>query len=70
MRVETEGKTIREGKVASAPEALTDRLSSVGVSLDWDVSLLSQCHYAGLRQAGIAAELSETRHVVHSRSCR
>src|SRR5215831_18907154 len=64
--VDTAGKTIREGKVASEPEALTGWLSSVGVSLErvgLEAGPLSQWLYAGLRQAGIAAELLETRHV-------
>ena len=32
--IDAAGKTIREGKVASEPEALTDWLMSLGVSLE------------------------------------
>ena len=64
--IDAAGKTIREGRVASEPEALADWLKGVGVSLDrvgLEAGPLSQWLYAGLRQGGIAAELLETRHV-------
>lgn len=64
--IDAAGKTIREGKVASEPEALTDWLVSAGVGLErvgLEAGPLSQWLHAGLRQAGIAAELLETRHV-------
>jgi transposase len=64
--IDAAGKTIREGKVASEPEALTDWLKAAGSSLErvgLEAGPLSQWLHAGLRQAGIAAELLETRHV-------
>src|SRR5438270_828254 len=64
--IDAAGKTIREGKVASEPEALTDWLMSLGVSLErvgLEAGPLSQWLHAGLRRMGIAAELLETRHV-------
>lgn len=64
--IDAAGKTIREGKVTSEPEALTDWLKGSGVSLErvgLEAGPLSQWLYAGLRQGGIAAELLETRHV-------
>jgi transposase len=64
--IDAAGKTVREGKVASEPEALTDWLTSAGMSLErvgLEAGPLSQWLYAGLRQGGIAAELLETRHV-------
>jgi transposase len=64
--IDAEGKTVREGKVLSEPEALTNWLASVGVGLTrigLEAGPLSQWLYAGLRQAGHPAELLETRHV-------
>jgi transposase len=64
--VDAAGKTIREGKVASEPAALVDWLKGVGWGLErvgLEAGPLSQWLHAGLRQAGIAAELLETRHV-------
>jgi transposase len=64
--VDAAGKTIREGKVASEPAALIDSLKAVGVSVErvgLEAGPLSQWLHAGLRQAGIGAELLETRHV-------
>jgi transposase len=64
--IDAAGKTIREGKVASEPAALTDWLRSLDLSLErvgLEAGPLSQWLYAGLRQEGIAAELLETRHV-------
>ncbi|HYW60032.1 MAG TPA: IS110 family transposase [Xanthobacteraceae bacterium] len=64
--IDAAGKTIREGKVASEPEALADWLKATGVSLErvgLEAGPLSQWLHVGLRQAGIAAELLETRHV-------
>jgi transposase len=64
--IDAAGKTIREGKVASEPAALTDWLKGIGVSLErvgLEAGPLSQWLYAGLRQEGIPAELLETRHV-------
>jgi transposase len=64
--IDAAGKIIREGKVASEPQTLTDWLKETCSSLErvgLEAGPLSQWLYAGLRQAGIAAELLETRHV-------
>src|SRR5690242_7880678 len=64
--IDAAGKTIREGKVASEPAGLADWLKAGGVGLErvgLEAGPLSQWLHAGLRQAGIAAELLETRHV-------
>jgi transposase len=64
--IDAAGKTVREGKVASEPGALADWLKSAVASLErvgLEAGPLSQWLHAGLRQAGIAAELLETRHV-------
>src|ERR1700726_2128473 len=64
--VDASGKIVREGKVASEPEALIDyfgslRLSVVRIGLE--AGPLSQWLYAAMKQAGLAVELLETRHV-------
>jgi transposase len=64
--VDTTGRVVREAKVASEPEALVAwfgeiKLEVVRVGLE--AGPLSQWLYAALRQAGLAAELLETRHV-------
>jgi transposase len=64
--IDATGKIVREGKVASDPEALAGWLGSLGLELarvGLEAGPLSQWLYAGLRQAGFAAELLETRHV-------
>ena len=64
--VEASGKIIREGRVASAPEALIGWFSSVGLGLariGLEAGPLSQWLYAAMRDAGLAVELLETRHV-------
>ena len=64
--IDAAGKTIREGKVASEPGTLADWLKAGGANLErvgLEAGPLSQWLHAGLRQAGIAAELLETRHV-------
>lgn len=64
--IDATGKILREGKVASDPEALAGWLGSLGLELarvGLEAGPLSQWLYAGLRQAGFAAELLETRHV-------
>jgi transposase len=64
--IDATGKIIREGKVASEPEALIAWFGSVGVSLTrigLEAGPLSQWLYAAMRQAGLAVELLETRHV-------
>src|SRR6202166_529087 len=64
--VDASGKIVREGKVVSEPEALIDyfgslRLSVVRIGLE--AGPLSQWLYAATREAGLAVELLETRHV-------
>jgi transposase len=64
--VDAGGKIVREGKVASEPEALIAWLRSLGVALTrigLEAGPLSQWLYAELRAAGFAVELLETRHV-------
>jgi len=64
--VDTNGKIIREAKVASEPEALIGWLSGLGLTLGrigLEAGPLSQWLYAGLRETGFAVELLETRHV-------
>src|SRR6266849_4657435 len=64
--VDATGKIVREGKVASEPEALIIWLGSLGLKLErigLEAGPLSQWLYAGLREAGLAVELLETRHV-------
>jgi transposase len=60
------GKIVREGKVASEPQALIAWFSSLGLSLTrigLEAGPLSQWLYAAMRDAGLAVELLETRHV-------
>jgi transposase len=60
------GKIVREGKVASEPAALIDYFTGLGLTLariGLEAGPLSQWLYAGLRAAGLAVELLETRHV-------
>lgn len=64
--VDATGKIVREGKVASEPEALLAWFGSCGfelVRIGLEAGPLSQWLYAGLKQAGLAVELLETRHV-------
>jgi transposase len=64
--VEASGKIVREGKVASEPAALILWLQSLGVRLTrigLEAGPLSQWLYAALKEAGLAVELLETRHV-------
>jgi transposase len=64
--VDANGKIIREGKVASEPEALIAWFRSLGFDLlriGLEAGPLSQWLYAGMREAGLAMELLETRHV-------
>jgi len=64
--VDANGRIVREGKVASEPEALTKWLASLGVDLariGLEAGPLSQWLCAALRGAGFAVELLETRHV-------
>jgi transposase len=64
--VDASGKIIREGKVASEPQALIDWFSSLGFGLariGLEAGPLSQWLFAAMKQAGLAVELLETRHV-------
>ena len=64
--VDGTGKIAREAKVASEPEALIAWFGSLGLSLErigLEAGPLSQWLYAALREAGLAVELLETRHV-------
>jgi transposase len=60
------GKIVREGKVLSEPPMLIAWFGSLGLRLErigLEAGPLSQWLYAGLRAAGLAVELLETRHV-------
>jgi transposase len=64
--VDSAGKILRETKVASEPEALIVWLRSLGQTIErigLEAGPLSQWLYAALREAGLAVELLETRHV-------
>jgi transposase len=64
--VDASGKIIREGKVASEPEALIAWFGSLEFELirvGLEAGPLSQWLYAAMRDAGLAVELLETRHV-------
>jgi transposase len=64
--VDASGKIVREGKVASEPEALIAWFGSFGFSLarlGLEAGPLSQWLYAAMREAGLTVELLETRHV-------
>jgi transposase len=64
--VEASGKIVREGKAASEPEALIAWFAGLGLILariGLEAGPQSQWLYAAMRQAGLAVELLETRHV-------
>jgi transposase len=64
--VDASGKIVREGKVASEPAALIAWFGSLGLPLSrigLEAGPLSQWLCAPLREAGLAVELLETRHV-------
>ena len=64
--VDASGKIVREGKVASEPEALIAWFGSLGfglVRIGLEAGPLSQWLYAAMQQAGLAVKLLETRHV-------
>src|ERR1700709_291326 len=64
--VEATGKIVREDKVASEPEALIAWFGSLGFGLErigLEAGPLSQWLFAAMREAGLAVELLETRHV-------
>ena len=59
-------KVIREAKVVSEPEALIGWFAALGLDLariGLEAGPLSQWLYAAMKQAGLAVELLETRHV-------
>jgi transposase len=64
--VDASGKIVREAKVASEPEELIAWFASLGVGLErigLEAGPLSQWLFAAMREAGLAVELLETRHV-------
>ena len=64
--VDASGKIVREGKVLSEPAALIAWFGSLGFGLErigLEAGPLSQWLYAAMKQAGLAVELLETRHV-------
>jgi transposase len=64
--IDASGKIVREGKVGSEPEALIAWFESLGLELTrigLEAGPLSQWLYAAMRDAGLAVELLETRHV-------
>lgn len=64
--VDASGRIVREGKVASEPEALIGWFESLGLSLvriGLEAGPLSQWLYAAMKEAGLPVELLETRHV-------
>ena len=64
--VDASGKIVREGKVASEPEALIACFGSLRLAvarIGLEAGPLSQWLYAALKEAGLAVELLETRHV-------
>jgi transposase len=64
--VDGSGKIVREGKVASEPAALIAWFGSCGLRvtrIGLEAGPLSQWLYAAMKEAGLAVELLETRHV-------
>ena len=64
--VDGSGKIVREDKVSSEPDALIGWFNSLGYELTrigLEAGPLSQWLYAAMREAGLAVELLETRHV-------
>jgi transposase len=64
--VDAAGKIVSEGKVRSEPDALITWFGSLGFELErvgLEAGPLSQWLYAAMKQAGLAVELLETRHV-------
>jgi transposase len=64
--VDASGKIVKEAKVSSEPEALTIWFKALPFALariGLEAGPLSQWLYAGLKEAGFAVELLETRHV-------
>src|SRR3974390_1039827 len=64
--VDGSGKIIKETKVSSEPEALIAWFKGLPFEVErigLEAGPLSQWLYAGLKEAGLAVELLETRHV-------
>src|SRR6201993_5230194 len=64
--VDATGRIVREAKVASEPEVLIRWFGGLGIAvarIGLEAGPLSQWLYAGMREAGLAVELLETRHV-------
>jgi transposase len=64
--VDATGRIVREAKVASEPETLIAWFRGLGVEVarvGLEAGPLSQWLYAAMREAGLAVELLETRHV-------
>ena len=64
--VDAAGRILREAKVASEPEALVGWFRGLDLELarvGLEAGPLSQWLYAAMREAGLAVELLETRHV-------
>jgi transposase len=64
--VDASGKIVREGKVASEPFALIEWFGSLGfevVRIGLEAGPLSQWLFAAMKEAGLAVDLLETRHV-------
>jgi transposase len=64
--VNASGKIVREAKVASDPQSLIEWLGTVGFGLGrigLEAGPQSQWLFAGMKAAGLAVELLETRHV-------
>jgi transposase len=64
--VDSAGKILREAKIASEPEALINWFQLLGLTVErigLEAGPLSQWLYAALREASLAVELLETRHV-------
>src|ERR687890_694257 len=64
--VDATGRIVREAKVASEPEALVAWFRGLGIDVTrvgLEAGPLSQWLFAAMREAGLAAELLETRHV-------
>ena len=64
--VDAQGKILKEAKVASEPEALIAWFAAHGTPMariGLEAGPLSQWLFAGMKAAGLAVELLETRHV-------
>ena len=64
--VDTQGKIVKEVKIASEPDALIGFFEALGFAvkrIGLEAGPLSQWLHAGLKRAGLEAVLLETRHV-------